>query len=466
MSAPKRVAVVGAGVSGLASAQALLKMDPRIEVSVLEASNRPGGVLETHREGAFLLEQGPDSLVRTKPAAIDLCRELGVPLIETRNEHARSLVVRDGGLVPVPPGFQLVAPTSLWPMVTTPLFSWPAKLRMALDLVLPRRSGASLVDDENLASFVRRRLGQEALDRLIQPLIAGIYAGDPADLSLRSTMPRLLDMELHHRSLILGMRDAARQRKTQDAAGARYSLFVTAQHGMATLTDALAATLPPGALRLGATVVQVERAEGSWVLHVDDGSVVTADRLVLSVPAKAAATLITPIDDKLGSLLAGIESSSVTTVNLVWPRAQVSHPLDGFGFVCPRTEGRYLLACTFTSRKYEGRDESEHFVLRAFVAGESAHDDDATMLRGVRNDLSDLLGIDAQPQYHLISRYPQAMPRYDMGHQSRMDGVRQRLEQHPHLALCGNAYQGVGISDCVESGQLAAQRILGSFTDL
>jgi len=459
VSASRHIAIVGAGVSGLAAAHSLQKKDPTLKLTVLEASERPGGVLETHRDGSFLLEQGPDSLVRTKPEAIELCRELGVPLIETRTEHARSLVVRNGNLVPVPPGFQLVAPTSLWPMVTTSLFSWPAKLRMALDLVLPRRSGATPNDDESLGSFVRRRLGQEALDRLIQPLIAGIYAGDPDELSLRATMPRLLDIELQHRSLILGMRDAARQRKTQDAAGARYSLFLTAAEGMASISDALAAALPPDSIQLGTPVRKLQRKEGAWTLETTAGSTLAADRVVLAVPARAAAQLVEPIDATLSDLLNGIKSASMTTVNLIWPRDEIKNPLDGFGFVCPSTEGRYLLACTFTSRKYDGRDDSKHFVLRAFVAGEAAHDDDATMMQGIRADLAELLGIDSAPHRHLISRYPNAMPRYDMDHRARLKHIQQRLDHHPDLALCGNAYQGVGISDCVQSGKLAAERV-------
>ncbi len=472
----EKVVVVGGGISGLAAAEALVAAAagrggpasedkgprPSRSLTLLESSGRLGGVLSTHREGPFLLEEGPDSLIRSKPAALELCERLGVTVQDTELRHARSMVVHKGRLVAIPFGFRLVAPTALWPMLRTPLFSLPGKLRMAMDLLLPARPEGSGPDDESLASFVRRRLGDEALTRLIQPLIAGIYSGDAESLSIQATFPQLLDLEREHRSLILGMRAAARRdASARPAAGARYGLFVTPREGMGALVDALRSRLQGVELRLGTEASTLERRETGWVVHTTGGASLDADAVILAVPPSRAARLLAPVEPGLSQRLDAIRFASATTINLIWSAAEFPHPLDAFGFVVPPSEERFLLACTFSSRKYAGRCGPEHHLLRAFVSGEEACSlDDETLLEGVLRDLRDLLGVVEPPHLSRIRRHPGSLPQYRLGHLERISEIEGRVESLPGLALAGNAYRGVGVSDCILSGQAAAARVL------
>lgn len=466
---PLRVVVVGGGITGLAAAHRLVEATrgagAPLELTLLEAADRLGGTIRTERTDGFLLEGGPDSFISEKPWALALAERigLGLRLRATDERFRRTYVVRAGRLHPLPEGFLLLAPTRLWPIVASPVFSWRGKLRMALDLVLPRGAPDG---DESLASFVTRRLGREALERVAAPLVAGIYTADPARLSLAAAMPRFLALEREHRSLILALRRRAAPREVAGASGARWSLFVTLADGMEELVQALAARLPAGSVRCGCPAVALSRGAGgaAWQVRLDDGRALPADGVILTGEAHRMAGLVCELDAELGRLLAGIPYASSATVTLAYPRAAIRHPLDGFGFVVPRGEGRAVLACTFSSVKYSGRAPEGFVLLRVFLggalgAGDLEHED-AALVRLAHGDLVTLLGIEAAPVLTRVRRHPAAMPQYEVGHLDRVAAIEARLAGLPGLGLAGAAYRGVGIPDCIHAGEAAADRLL------
>jgi len=462
-----KLLVIGGGVSGLAAAhhavEAAGERDVALDLPLLEARDRLGGTIGTERVDGFTIESGPDSFLSEKPWALALCRRLGVEhrLIRTDDRFRKTFVWHGGHLHALPDGFQLLAPTRFAPFVTSRLFSWPGKLRMALDLIKPRGTG----DDESLGAFVRRRLGAEALERVAQPLVAGIYTADPDELSLAATMPRSRELERDERSLILGMWRAARRTPQAGTSGARWSLFVTFKDGMSELTETLAERLPPGAAVLEQRVTGITRHAARWRVATSDGTTIVADALIVAVEAHAAARLLRYVDPQLAALLGEIPYASSATVSLGYRRADVPHPLDGFGFVVPRAEGRAILACTFSSVKYAGRAPEGYVLLRCFLGGATnaamLEGDDATLLARAREDLRAALGVTAEPVLTRVGRHPASMPQYHLGHLARVDAIKRRLDALPGLVLAGGAYRGVGIADCVRSGEAAAERALG-----
>ncbi|HEV2707453.1 MAG TPA: protoporphyrinogen oxidase [Pyrinomonadaceae bacterium] len=483
------VAIVGGGISGLAAAHRLQELsaasapdarESATDFILLEASARVGGTIRTERREGFLLEGGPDAFISEKPEARALAERIGLAshIIETNDEHRRSFVARGARLHPTPEGFQLLAPSRLWPFVASGIFSWTGKARMALDLLLPRRRPASDAvnddDDESLAAFVRRRLGREALERMAQPMVGGIYTADPEQLSLRATMPRFLEMERRHRSLILAMWKAARQMSAttgdgraiqRSTSGARYSLFLTFDGGMQMLTDTLAARLPPASLRLGTRVTSLafRHESNGWLLTTETGETIHADAVCLALPAYASAQLLRGLDASLADELAAIPYASTATVNLAFRRADIPHPLDGFGFVVPFIERRATIACSFSSVKFAGRAPAGYALLRAFVGGalqpETFALDEASIVAAVRRDLRELLGVCEPPLYAHVAKWPRSMAQYHLGHLARVERIRTRLANHPTLRLCGNAYQGAGVPDCIRTGQQAAEQL-------
>jgi oxygen-dependent protoporphyrinogen oxidase len=462
-----KVVVVGGGIAGLAAAHRAVELARErglgLDLTVLEARGRLGGTIETEHVDGFLVESGPDSFLSEKPWALALCRRLGIEdrLVRTDDRFRRTFVWHRGRLHPLPEGFQLLAPTRMTPFLTSGLFSWSGKARMALDLVLPRGGNGR---DETLGAFVRRRLGREALERVAQPLVAGIYTADPDDLSLGATMPRFLELERRERSLILALWRASRRAPQPGTSGARWSLFVTFARGMSELIDALAARLPAGAVRVGQRVTGIERDDGGWRVGLADGDALAADRVVVATEAHVAARLVRYVDPRIAGLLAEIPYASSATVSLGYRRADVPHPLDGFGFVVPHAEGRALLAGTFSSVKYPGRAPEGSVLLRAFLGGalgEAALAGDAAELADrARRDLRDALGIVAAPLLTRVHAHPLSMPQYRLGHLDRIETLERRLAAAPGLRLAGAAYRGVGIADTVHSGELAAESLL------
>jgi len=491
----KHIVIIGGGISGLAAAHRLIELSrerkQQIQITLLEAGSRLGGVIQTEHRDGFLLERGPDSFISEKPEALALTHrlDLDAQLIQTNPLHRRSFIVKRGRLRPVPEGFQLLAPTRIWPFITTDIFSLAGKLRMSADLLLPRKSANGNIDepeDESLASFVRRRLGREALERMAQPMVGGIYTADPENLSLRATMPRFLQMEREHRSIILGMWRKGRLQTAAEQAGtsgARYSLFLSFERGMKVLVDALADRIancqlpianseqPAQAhIRMNTRVESIKRnaAEGqepNWKVLTNRNESLTADAICLALPAFAAASLLRDVNEQLAKKLDRISYASTATINLGYRRADIRHPLDGFGFVVPFIERRSLIACTFSNIKFAGRAPDNHVLLRAFVGGALQPEmfalEETEMLNRVKRDLRDLLGVENEPIFTEVTKWEKSMPQYEVGHLGRVKSIENALQQLPGLALAGNSYHGAGIPDCIRSGEAAAEGLIG-----
>jgi len=460
----RRIAIVGAGVSGLSAALRLRERLPDAELTVFDASPQPGGVVRTVRQDGFLIESSADSFITSMPWAVQLCRRLGLEdrIIETEAAHRRAFVVRRGRLLPIPDGLMIMAPSRIGPLFTTPILSPWGKLRMVAEALVPRGSG----QDESLASFVRRRFGREAFDRLIQPLVGGMYTGDPERLSVQATMPRFLDMEQQHGSLIRAMwRKMTTGGTAGTSSGARYSLFVGLAGGMSELVDALVRALPAGTIQCGTQVERLTRnADGRWELRFGEGRAPACfDRVVIAASVRQTQRLLESVDPALSANFEKVPSASSAIASLGYLREQIQHPLDGFGFVVPQIERLPILSASFSSVKFSGRAPPGHVLIRVFLGGtarpELLQRDDAALVQTAHEELAKLLGIDRKPVMSSVSRWNEAMPQYQVGHLDWVASVRTRLAPWPGLELAGNAYEGVGVPQCIHSGEQAAERI-------
>ena len=467
----RHIIVVGGGIAGLATAHRLIELNREkslgVKVTLLEASPRVGGSIATERVDDFIVEAGPDSFITEKPWALRLCERLGLTprLVSTQSAYQKIYIVHEGKLVLLPEGFLLLAPTRLWPFIRTPLFSWAGKLRMAGEIFLPRRNSE---DDESLASFVRRRFGAQALDRVAQPLVGGIYASDPEKLSLAATMPRFKEMERTQRSIVWAMwRDQLRRaRHQQSGSGARWSLFVTLAGGMQEFVNAIVSRLPEGSLKVNAAVAGLayDHNNQSWIVTTDHHDRFEAAAVILATPAFRSADILSSVAPPAAEELERIPYASTATVSLAYRIEDFPRPLDSFGFVVPAVESRRIMACTFNSLKYPGRAPDGKVLLRAFVGGglqpQLFEDNNQTMETNVREELADLLGVRARPLFCRIWRYPRSMPQYRVGHEKSVLRIEAHLAKFLTLGLAGSAYHGVGISDCVRTGEGEAEKIV------
>jgi oxygen-dependent protoporphyrinogen oxidase len=451
----RRIIIIGGGITGLSAAHRLSELSGErnhsLDVTLIEARDRLGGVIHTVKQDGFLIDSGPDNFITAKPWGLALARRLGLEseLLSTSEAHRRALVVRRGKLMPIPEGFLLMAPTKFMPLITSPLFSIPGKLRMAMEILLPARK---VNEDESLASFVTRRFGHEALERVVQPLISGIYTARPERLSLRATMPRFLDLETTYGSVVKGMRREGKRHKTRGS-GARYGMFVTFRGGLETLINALRDRLNHVRIRLNEHVARVDKkASGSaipcWSVQLEDGTSMEADGIIITGPSPHAARLLTGVDTGLAEQLSAVQYASSAVVHFAYRREQVAHPLDAFGLVVPIAEKRKIIAASFSSVKYEGRAPDGYVLLRAFMGG-ALHPD---MME--HNTTA--------PHFAMVHRWPESMAQYDVGHLQRVGAIRRRLGDHNGLQLAGNGFEGVGIPDCVRAGERAAEELLAS----
>jgi len=463
-----RIAIIGAGITGLAAAHRIGELaaarESPVEVTILERGTRTGGPLKTIRRDGFVIETGADSILTEKPAAADLARRLGLEhdLVPTREQFRRTYVVHNGKLVDIPEGFSLLAPTHLEPVMKSSLFSAEGKRRIAIEPSIPPRTET---DDESLAAFVTRRLGPEVLDRVAQPLAGGIYTADPARLSMAATMPRFVEMEKRYGSLIRGLQEAEKTRagKTAATSGARWSLFLSLRGGMGSLVDALTTRLSKS-LRLGAEVAEVSKRDGGWSIALADGARIDADAVICAVPAFAATRFLKGADRSLAELLNKIEYASAATLNMAFHDNDFPNPPNAFGFVVPIIEHRKIIAGSFSSLKFEGRAPAAAILARAFVGGVlqnemNALSDDA-IIEAARAEFRALLGVTATPGLVEVQRWPDSMPQYDVGHLDRVTDIERAAARLPRFVLAGAAYRGVGIPDCIRSGEEAARLIL------
>lgn len=461
----KRAIVVGGGITGLAACYRLQHEAAHrgipLDVTLLEATERVGGVIRTEHRDGFLLEHGPDAFISTKPAAKALCEELGIAdqFIGTNPKVRRSFVVRNGELHPVPEGFYMMAPGSFKPFFKSPLFSWQGKLRMAMELFIPRRGRDT---DEAVAHFVRRRLGTEAFTRIAQPMIGGIYTSDAENLSLKATFPRFLEMENEHGSIIKALRAQKRQaaQTSQDTSGPRYSLFLSFKSGMQTLVDTLTEAVSD-CIKLGASVEHIQYTEpAGWHVSLAAGESLNAELLCIALPAHQAGALIQNVSTPLATQFNAIPYASSATINLAFRQSDITHPLDGMGFVVPATENLSLIGCSFSSVKFEGRAPTEHVLLRAFIGEPESKKSESELIELCKADLTPILGIKGEPQFADVSKHPQAMAQYQVGHQEVVNTVERLAGELPGFAVAGNGYHGVGIPDCIRSGEAAAISLL------
>ncbi|MDE0424085.1 MAG: protoporphyrinogen oxidase [Candidatus Poribacteria bacterium] len=461
----KRAIVVGGGITGLAACYRLQREAAQrnipLDVTLLEAAASVGGVIRTEHRDGFLLEHGPDAFLSTKPAAKALCEELGIAdqFIGTNPKVRRSFVVRNGELHPVPEGFYLMAPGSFKPFLKSPLFSWHGKLRMAMELFIPRRGRDT---DEAVAHFVRRRLGTEAFTRIAQPMIGGIYTSDAENLSLKATFPRFLEMENTHGSIIKALRAQKKQavETSQGTSGPRYSLFLSFKSGMQTLVDTLTEAVSD-CIKLGARVEHIQHTDDTgWRVSLANGNVLNSELLCIALPALQTGALIENVSIPLATQINAIPYASSATVNLAFRRADVTHPLDGMGFVVPATENLSIIGCSFSSVKFEGRAPTEQVLLRAFVGEPKSKQSESELIGLCQADLTPILGIKSAPQFTVVSKHPQAMAQYQVGHQEVVNTVERLSSGLPGFAVAGNGYHGVGIPDCIRSGETAAISLL------
>ena len=464
-----RVAIVGAGLAGLATAVKLQLAEPAVQLTLFEASDRVGGVIHSERVAGFLIDHGADMFATEPSGVIELCRQIGIDdhLMEPKSSGRGARIVRRGRLVPVPEGFVVMRATRSLPMLTTPLLSPAGKLRFLAERWIQPAGG----EDESIGNFVRRRMGQQVLDRIVAPLAAGIYTGDVDRLSMQATMGPVADMELRHGSLAKANAASGASNERQSA-GARYDRFRSFRGGMIELIQGLANQIPAGGIRLNSPVHRIEQQNGrfrvscgSEIDHLDSQSF---DHLVLTTPAAITARLIGDIAPVAAQELQAIESTSTAIVVLGLRARDIREDISTFGFVVPPTEKRRILAGSFASHKFDGRAADGQVLIRCFIGGalqsELLNRTDDELVDIAREELAQLIGLSGSPLVARVIRWNNAMPQYHVGHLKRVERIEQDIAQVPGLALVSNALRGVGIAAVVRAAGQVAERMVSSFT--
>lgn len=458
----KRIAVIGGGISGLAAAFYLNKMIKEqqlpLEVVLIEASDRLGGKIKTAYNGDFVIEQGPDSFLARKKSAAQLVKDVGLEEQLVRNRTGQAYVLNDDRLYEIPKGTAMGIPISL-EALSTDLFSPIAKFRSAFDLVLPRseRSG-----DQSVGNFFKRRLGKETVERLIEPLLSGIYAGDLDKLSLMATFPQFYQMEQKRRSLMIGMRKS-RGKPKRSAGDKTEGQFLTLTNGLQSLVNAVEARLPKGVVRKNCPVSRIEKDGSGYLISLENGETLEAASVISAVPHEVSQSLLP--DLPFLRSLGGAEPTTVATIAMVFSEDQVKLDRDGTGFVVSRTAGFNITACTWTHKKWPHTTPEGKVLLRCYVGKPGDQeivdqsDDDLTDI--VLDDLKRVTDIDGDPELVQIGRWHRAMPQYVVGHPQWLENLEQQSAIHlPGVFFAGASYKGVGLPDCIDQGKKAAQDAL------
>ena len=459
------IAILGAGTSGLAAAYRLNQLAPQAKLRVFDRRNRTGGVLETLQKDGFQIEQSADNFITTVPWGLDLCKELGLgdELVQTNPRVRRTYVVRKDKLHLLPDGFLMMAPTKLMPMATTPILSPLGKLRAGLELLIPSRKDDI---DESMAAFVRRRLGREIFERLVEPLVSGVYAADMEKLSVLATLPRFREMERQYGSLIWAMQRQLKANKAahlSEQSGARYSMFVTLRNGLSMIGDTIAQRLPADSLQLGTEVMQIDKTpEGHWAVRTKNETLLF-DAVIAATSATDASKLLRDSMPVLAEKLGKIDHEGTAIATFAFDSAQIKQEFRGMGFVVPKIEQSPILAGSFSSVKYEHRAPRDKFLIRVFAGGARAPElavmPEEQLAPLLLKELRKIISIEGEPLFTTVAHWANTMPQYNVGHRERIQEIESLVSEETSLALAGNAFQGVGIPNCIHTGFAAAEKI-------
>ena len=466
-----KISIIGAGISGLTAAYRLTSLNNQhntnFEIEIFEKSGRAGGNISTKSEDGIIVEEGADSFITSKPWGIDLCRELGIEelLISTNDSNRKTYIYFENRLNELPEGFFMIAPSNLEAFEKSPFFTEEGKKQVLGEREIPPGNEK---EDESLESFVLRRFGRELLEKVAQPLIGGIYTGDPSRLSMKSILPEFSEMEYKHGSVIDGViKKYGSSEISKKDSGARYGLFVSFKQGLSVLTDSLVNAMPNVKINYYSGVKEVRNEGGKWLVTTDNGDISETDAVIISGPAYLSSHLIKNTDEALSNLLGRIEYESSVVVNMVYEKKYCTGIPEGFGVVIPRTENMGLIACSFSAHKFNGRAPADKEIIRCFLGG--AFDrgvidrEDREIMDILRKEMKILFNIDSPPVKSYIYRYPDSMPQYNVGYLELLDKINKELQKHRSLALSGNAYGGVGIPDTIKSGNDAAEKIFQNF---
>ena len=466
----KRIAIIGGGISGLSAALTLQRareQGAEIAYALFDSSPRLGGVLATECVEGCLVEAGPDSFLTEKHWGLDFCRTLGLEddLIASNDAERKTYILKRKQLVPIPDGLMFMVPTKLLPTALTPLFSWGTKARMAREFLFPPSPNGN--QDESVAQLVERHFGPEVVDCLAEPLLAGVYGGRACELSVRSVLPRFAEMEAKYRSLSRGMLEARKRmaHMARTTGSKPKPLFTSLRHGMQQLVSAVESRLDRSALRPATQVCRSRRTDQGWALSLNEREEVFDD-IIVATPAWRAAEMLGPVDPALGEELAAIPYSSSVTVTLGYRQDDLDSLPPGFGFLVPRSEGRRMLACTFVHNKFPHRAPLDKGILRCFLGGAGDEQvlqlSNAEILDAVRAELLDILRVSATPLFSRVYRWHRSMAQPGVGHADRVHRIESRAAAFRTLQLAGNAYHGIGVPDCIRSGEKAAAAALGA----
>jgi len=456
----KKIAIVGGGISALACAVDL--KEKGFDFTLFEKEDSAVGKLLTEKIGSLTIEGGPDSYLPEKVWSVQLIKKVGLAgeMLCSNDEHKGTFIYSGGRLHPLPEGVMLMVPTMIIPLVKSRLISWPGKMRMGMELFVPPRKD---LKDESLAEFVTRRLGRECLEKIAEPLVAGIHTSNPDNMSVLATFPRFIDMERKSGSLIKGMVAAMKKMPPQNPSGPKMTYFMSLKGGMQELVRGCVSFIGEERVKTGTAVVSVVKRDSGYRLAFGDGSTADFDAVVLATPSYVTKDILKSADKELCSRLSAIEWSSSATISLAFRKDDIKKSLPGFGFIVPRVENRRINACTWSSVKWSHRAPEDTLLIRSFVGG-GHHEElvslgDMELVNIVLEELREIIGLSAEPVFSKVYRWFKGMPKYTVGHLERIAAIDEKLKEHKGLFLIGCSYRGIGMGDCVKSGFDAAAAI-------